>query len=256
VDIKILVATHKPYKMPEDSLYLPIHAGKQGKKNIGLIGDDTGDNISLKNPYYSELTALYWGWKNLDVDVLGLVHYRRHFTQRGILEYPLRGKWESVLSKQQLESLLNKAPVILPNRRCYYIETNESHYRHTHEPYPLDKTREVISEKYPEYLDSFDKVMQRRWAHIFNMFIMRKDILDCYCTWLFGVLFEVERQIEISGYSSEARLFGYISEWLFDVWLNKNDDKHVEINVMFMENQHWPKKIFAFLARKFCGRLK
>jgi hypothetical protein len=188
---------------------------------------------------------------------MGLVHYRRYFTQRGVLGYQLRGKWESVLSKGQLESLLGKAPVILPRRRCYYIETNESHYKHSHEPEPLDKTREVIAERYPEYLESFEKVMQRTWAHIFNMFIMRKDILGRYCAWLFDVLFELEKRIDISGYSvSEARVFGYISEWLLDVWLDKNDHKGLEIHAMFMEDQHWPKKIFAFLERKFYGRLK
>jgi hypothetical protein len=85
-----------------------------------------------------------------------------------------------------------------------------------------------------------------------QMFIMRKNILNLYCTWLFDVLFELEKRIDISGYStSEMRVFGYISEWLLDVWLDKNDYKSLEIHAMFMEDQHWPKKIFSFLTRKF-----
>jgi len=252
LDIRVLVATHKTYRMPEDSLYLPIHAGKQGKDNIGFIGDETGDSISIKNPSYCELTALYWAWKNLDADFVGLAHYRRHFTKHSVLMRCARGKWESILTRKQLEILLNKAPIILPKKRCYYIETNESHYKHAHEPEPLDKTREIIAEKYQEYLPSFEKVMARTWAHIFNMFIMRKDILDQYCSWLFDVLFELEKMIDIRGYSaSEARVFGYISEWLLDVWLDMNRYETLEIPVMFMENQHWPTKIFSFLKRKF-----
>lgn len=68
MDIKILVATHKKYWMPKDEIYLPIHVGKKGKDDLGYIGDDTGDNISIKNPNYCELTGLYWAWKNMDCE--------------------------------------------------------------------------------------------------------------------------------------------------------------------------------------------
>ena len=77
--IQILVTTHKKYEMPKESYYLPIHVGRDGKESIGYIGDNTGDNISLKNPYYCELTGVYWAWKNLEADYVGLVHYRRQF---------------------------------------------------------------------------------------------------------------------------------------------------------------------------------
>ena len=50
VDLKIIVATHKKYWMPKDEIYLPVHAGAAGKKYIGYVGDDTGENISHKNP--------------------------------------------------------------------------------------------------------------------------------------------------------------------------------------------------------------
>lgn len=48
MDIKFLVATHKKYWMPKDEVYLPIHVGKAGKHDLGYIGDNTGDNISIK----------------------------------------------------------------------------------------------------------------------------------------------------------------------------------------------------------------
>ena len=75
MDIKILVATHKKYWMPEDDVYLPIHVGRAGKADLGYVGDNTGDNISSKNTNYCELTGLYWAWKNLKCDYIGSVSY-------------------------------------------------------------------------------------------------------------------------------------------------------------------------------------
>ena len=77
--IKIIVATHKKYKMPNDSIYLPVQVGTENKESLGYQPDNDGENISSKNPYFCELTGLYWAWKNLDADYIGLSHYRRHF---------------------------------------------------------------------------------------------------------------------------------------------------------------------------------
>ena len=119
MDIKIIVATHKKYWMPSDDIYLPVHVGKKGKTDLGYQGDDTGDNISDKNTNYCELTGLYWAWKNLKADYKGLAHYRRHFMVKGS-----KGtKEEKVLNRQQLEELLKKTDIILPNPRNYFIQT-------------------------------------------------------------------------------------------------------------------------------------
>lgn len=72
MDIKVIVATHKQYRMPSDNCYMPLHVGKQGKVDLGYLGDDSGDSISEKNGHYCELTGLYWAWKNLKSDYLDL----------------------------------------------------------------------------------------------------------------------------------------------------------------------------------------
>ena len=58
MDIKIMVAAHKPYWMPQDDVYMPIHVGCEGKESIGFTGDNTGDNISAKNPHYGPVLGL------------------------------------------------------------------------------------------------------------------------------------------------------------------------------------------------------
>lgn len=250
MDIKIIVASHKKYWMPADDIYLPLHVGKEGKADIGFIGDNTGDNISNKNANYCELTGLYWAWKNLPAEYIGLCHYRRYFTRSNPCS--CSKKKQVILTKAEWEELLNEHPIIVPDKRKYYIETNRSHYNHSHYAKDLDMTEKIIQEKYPQYSESFSKVMERTWAHMFNMFVMRRDYFDEYCNWLFDVLQELEKRTDITDYDAvEARIYGYISELLLDVWLETNQLEYYEQNVAFLEPQNWLKKGWTFLKRKF-----
>ena len=253
MDIKIIVASHKKYWMPADDIYLPLHVGKEGKADIGFIGDNTGDNISNKNANYCELTGLYWAWKNLPAEYIGLCHYRRYFTRSNPCS--CSKKKQVILTKAEWEELINEHPIIVPDKRKYYIETNRSHYNHSPYAKDLDMTEKIIQEKYPQYSEAFSKVMERTWAHMFNMFVMRRDYFDEYCNWLFDVLQELEKRTDITDYDVvEARIYGYISELLLDVWLETNKLEYYEQNVAFLEPQNWLKKGGVFLKRKILGK--
>ena len=218
--ITIAVATHKKYQMPKDNIYLPIECGAVLRKNhLDYIADDSGDNISEKNKNYSELTALYWLWKNNDSEYKGLAHY------------------------------------ILPKLRHYYIETIESHYKHTHFEKDLLATEEIIKKLYPDYLDFYYSALKRKSAHMFNMFIMKDKYFNNYCEWLFSILFELEKVLDISEYSPfHARVFGRVSEILLDVWIFKNNLNFTEIPVMFMEKQNWWDKSKRFISAKLFNK--
>ena len=145
---QIVIATHKKYRMPKSKLYLPLHVGAIGKEPLGYARDDTGDNISIKNPYFCELTGLYWAWKNL---------HRRYFTIKNYVSLRkckgnIREKMKCILNEDELSELLGKYDIIVPRKRKYIIETLYSHYSHSHYAEHLDLTRKVISEKYQEYL--------------------------------------------------------------------------------------------------------
>ena len=247
MNIQIVVATHKEYRMPEDPLYLPVQAGRALHAPLTYIGDNTGENISEKNPHYCELTCLYWAWKNLAAEAVGLCHYRRYFAGKSFGE-----KWSRLLTAQQAEKLLQKAPVILPKKREYWIETGYSQYAHAHHEEDLILTRAILEEKWPAYVPAFDGTLGRTRGHRFNMFLMRRDLLDRYCSWLFQVLAELEAQLDISSYSSnDQRVYGFVGERLLDVWVETNQIPYCECPVLHMESQHWLKKGTAFLRRKF-----
>lgn len=251
--VRIVVATHKAAFMPQDELYLPMQAGRSLHPALaGIIGDDTGDNISNKNESYCELTCLYWAWKNLREDYIGLCHYRRYFAASRI-----GSKTERILTAAATMEQLAAAPVILPAPRCYYIESTYSHYAHAHHIRDLDTVRVTLSVHYPDYIAAFDEVMHRTWGHRFNMLVMRRDILDAYCTWLFDVLARVEAIADTTSYTAyDKRLCGFLGERLLDVWIEKNHIPYSEVPVVNMENQHWPSKICRFLWRKVKGTIK
>lgn len=253
--IKVIVAAHKKYEMPNDEIYLPIHVGAAGKDSIGYQRDDEGDNISELNPYFCELTGLYWAWKNLNSDYIGLVHYRRHFSMQN------KKGFENVLSYEELKPYLGKIKVFVPKKRKYYIESLYNHYAHTHYAVHLDETRKIISEKYPDYLKSYDKVLNQTYGYMFNMMIMDKRMLNDYCSWLFDILFELQKRMnnqELSVY--QGRFYGRVSEIIFNVWIEKKltsgeltRDEIKEIPCIHMEKINWWNKGTAFFKAKFLG---
>ena len=112
MNVKIIIAIHKPYWIPADDVYFPLHVGKEGKQDIGFVGDNAGDHISDRNGTFCELTGLYWAWKNLQADYAGLVHYRRYFTKRE--RYQNVSKREEILSRPDWERILAESPAIAP----------------------------------------------------------------------------------------------------------------------------------------------
>ena len=92
----------------------------------------------------------------------------------------------------------------------------------------LDKAKEVIEQMYPEYIASFDECMKHTHMHAFNMFIMKKDILDNYSDWLFNILFDLEKRVDPTKYDQfHARFFGRVSELLLDVYIKTNELKTI-----------------------------
>lgn len=250
MDIKIAIVTHKKYWFPEDAIYYPIQVGFGDC--LGILRDNTGENISKKNHSFCELTAMYWMYKNLNADFIGISHYRRHFASNKFSF----DKRKRVIGKDELEFLLRRNDVLVPKPRNYFIETNYTQYIHAHYKKDLDMTRRIILEKFPEYIESFDIHMNETKSHLFNMFIMRKNIFDDYCKWLFSILFELEESIDISNYDNyNKRVFGFISERLLDVYFYKNNIKYKNIPYVFMERQNWFTKGYKFLKRKLLSKI-
>ncbi len=264
----IYVAAHEVLELPHNDLYRPILVGASNlspEEEIPkyYLRDDTGENISDHNNCLSELTGLYWIWKNRDDDWMGLAHYRRFFVcRRSAATYFRRGRADDLVTKKQLSILMRNYDLILPGKRYYLIETLYSHYCHTFDGRHLDSVREIIKDLCPDYLYAFDCVMRMRSGYMFNMMIMKKDMLDNYCSWLFPILFELEkREMRPDLDPYQKRFGGRVGERLFNVWLYHqirtgyvDKNKIRALPVLRTDTVHWVRKISAFLMARFFHR--
>lgn len=228
----IYIVTHKKYNMQELDGYLPIQVGAALHDDLGYLKDSGGDNISKKNPNYCELTALYYIWKNCTEEVVGMVHYRRYFcTQKTI--HPKK----HLLSYANAVQLLQQYDIILPYKMYRRGRTLREDYALAHNIRDYDVCRDVIGQIYPDYLRAFDEVSNQKTLYQYNMLICKKTLFDSYCKWLFDILFEVERRVDIRKYDAyNQRVFGFLSERLFNVWLYHEQLKIKKLEVYNIED--------------------
>ena len=222
---RIYIASHKNISFPNQLIYKPIRVGSAiSDDDYGFIRDDTGKNISIKNKNYCELTAAYWIMNNNRYDITGLVHYRRYF-----IEWYKRKKIDNAINGRKIHSILKKYDIIVPNKTFIIKHNNEQSWSYDHNKIDYDNVRKVIKKIYPDYIDAFEKFSKSKTLYICNMFIARKEIFDSYYKWLFDVLFELEKVTDLSNYDDyNKRLYGFMSERLFNVWLIKNSHLKVK----------------------------
>ena len=237
--IKIYISCHKACYVPNHPLLVPIHVGAalDCTSFDRMLRDDCGDNISKNNRSYCELTAQYWAWKNDDVDYYGFFHYRRYlsFSEKNSRPYVIRKLpddrtlLELGFDENQMRKLIESYDVIAPIAENMYISVMEQ-YQNTdyHDISDLELILEIISEKFPEYTTAANEYLQSSRLYFCNMFIMKKEIFNQYCEWLFSILSEFDKHTDFSKYKGKAsRVDGYLGERLFGIFytrLKKNPD--------------------------------
>lgn len=279
--LKILVSYHKPSTLLKNNIFVPIHLGRTLANKISkddiydkddlewllsnMIGDDTGDNISYKNREFCELTGIYWAWKNLDKlnnpDYIGFMHYRRHlcFDVNCDEEVAVSGLLDSEilddeyltkygLTEQNIKELTNKYDIIVGEKIDVTRMGKKNTYDHYKNVSPnilhiedYDLVLDIVDKLYPDYSYSITEYNASPYAYFANIFILKKELFNEFATWLFSILTEAEKVIDVSAYNlQEIRVLAYISEWLFGIWftqLKKNEAiKYLELKRTFIEN--------------------
>lgn len=246
--VSVYTFTHKPFEAPIDPMYVPLFVGAALHDDNQIPAqlramrhDNTGDHISEKNDTFSELTGLYWAWKNADADLLGTAHYRRYLlNEKGAL-----------FNATDIRAILEGAPYDLIVTK--ELELNFSYkygFSKNHKPYYLVELEKVISDLYPAYLPTYQTLVEGKHTYFGNMFICRRSLFDAYCTWLFSILFEMESRITIEEADSyHRRIFGFISEFLLYIYVKHHRFRAYETMVGMVGEKAEVTEIKKELAR-------
>ena len=210
------------YHMPE--WITPIQVGASlCSERVANILDCDGENISHKNVNYSELTALYWMWKNRlqedladdSAEYYGLSHYRR------ILD----------LSEDDVLRLVdNDVDVVLPYPMPYEPNAGAHHQRYLKEM-DWQVVLHVLQELQPKYFSRISKIMNQKYLFNYNIILSRKKVLADYCDWLFPILERVEELSNPMGCDRADRYIGYIAETLETIYFTYNKEN---LNVKYV----------------------
>ncbi len=223
--IRVFMAkSHKDKKLDRKPL-LPSYVSllQVGKANcdekIAELADDMGDNISVKNGNYSELTGLYWIWKNrlckdreqdFDCeDYFGLAQYRRMLVLSG----------DDLLRMKE-----NDVDVVLPYPLFYDPDINAHHLRYLKDA-DWKALLTALGELQPEYASAFQEILGQRYLYNYNVIIAKKQVLADYCSWLFPILERVEELSDPKGPDRADRYIGYMGEVLETLYFLKNTDR-------------------------------
>lgn len=183
-------------------------------KVIYDVRDSLGhDSISEKNRQYCELTGLYWVWKNDKSDYIGFSHYRRKF----------------VLSEQHIESIVKDRIDVVVTEPMVNFATVRGQYAKDHIIEDWDVLISVIAESNPEYLNAAKQIQDGIYYFAYNMFIMKYEILNEYCNFIFPILKRCEEIIGTKDDIYQNRYIGFLGERLLSIFLEKNENLKVAI---------------------------
>ena len=268
--IKIFVTYKNRNKIIESDIITPIQTGRSIANEIfeEMIGDDTGDNISDRNPKYSELTAQYWAWKNYDKignpDYIGFMHYRRHFIfdnkkyhpdALGMVSFDRIDddylEKNNIYNSEMIRKYIDSNDIVVGNpvdcRR--FLELQHKHprdafcYNSDLHAADYDLMNTVVEQLYPEYKKTIDICEHGYKQYWYNMFIMRRDVFFKYCKFWWSIISVLEKKIDTTMYPENAlRILGYLSERLLGLFImhEYSNYKIKEAPMAFIKNTYAP----------------
>lgn len=245
-----------------------IQCGAENSEcNLGMENDNSGINISSKNKYWSEITGIYWFYKNnkdiKDYEYIALNSYRRFFNFKFNTDNPV--KFSSIDEVQKL--LTDYSSISFSNIMSQYDAITPIPYTYRTSIWNVCKKnynekdfivlKDVIRLKYPDYLKDFNNFFFKNNKMIgHNMFVMKTKDFTNFCEWVFDILFEVERKIDPSEYNVQMiRVFGYMHEVLLHIYIQRNMSKVLRTQLCFADKKLKGMKFNSRLYRFLCNVL-
>ncbi len=275
-DIKIFVSHRIDMEAEtiDNPLYVNVRCGAvyDKRENIDMLGDNTGDNISEKRESFNELTVMYWAWKNVDADYYGLCHYRRYLSFADN-KFNTRKDGGGFIDEQYIDkSMINKYCLNEEKMREEIIKYDwitspfEEIDKYPDGPFKnvfhlfQNRLRDIdinafknilipiIEKKYPEMKPFIYKYFNGNKVKYYNSFVMKKELFNKYASFIFDILFEVEKKLDTINYNIwKMRTPGFMAEHLtgiFFYYIQSLNKYKIKINeLVFFQNTKKEKEL-------------
>lgn len=282
--VRIVVAYHKQWPKCVDDIYCPIQVGAiNASSDLGIQRDDDGDNISDKNPYYSEVTALYYLWKNVQADYKGLCHYRRyfclknepigakvvsgligsgvnlarvigkkvHYTNQHYVFLPYDVFVERVHSEEEVLSHILENYSIVATIPTSVLSTVREHFVRIIGERPIDELDKLMSST--SFNDIYREMLEGSEYYSGNMSIMKSALFEEYCGFLFPLLEKHLKELlkESQNPKEFLRVSGYIAEILTSVFImsKRKKERIFEAPVYYVDEANKLTRLGSFLVK-------
>ena len=207
----------KSFLLQNRDLYIPINGGASLKNDpwcqqYVFFDDFIDDSISSHNKLLNENTSIYWLWKSLenfkDIDYIGFNHYRRFFPRSELIGYD---KYDIIVAQ--------------PIKCIYSLEWQYCYY---HSITDLQQCIKLLKDKDIQFGLQFQNYMKTNHDNFapMNMFVMRRNLFEEWCSFIFPVLFKLEEVIDVSGRDNyQKRAICFLEERIFGFWCWKKMHK-------------------------------
>lgn len=214
-----------------------IVVGDKTKRFRGEVGTDglrkkflvdekhEGDNIDSLNPWFCELTGLYYMWKHDKDEIVGLEHYRRYLSIDG----------KNPIGKKDILDLLSKSDAICA--KVDYVTRPVVTY--------FGGRGEEFLEYVPKYCEFLEVFKGKKLANMCrdylkghvhllgNLFISRRSFMDTYCSLMFPCVINFNDAEEHYGRKLYPRIVGYLAEFTMGALFAYLGAKVTEVKVVF-----------------------
>lgn len=186
------------------------------RKKFLIDQPHAGDNIDFLNPWYCELTGLYYLWKHVDDEIVGLEHYRRYFVNSK----------NQLLGENEIREILKDYDVIVcdKNRGIQNCILKEALLERIKEK-DLDFFLNNIDTFYKECLTYYLK--NSHYKSPYNMLICKKQVLNDWASFIFSninilVKYKIftKENLRFAGFISEFLLYGFLLTKGYKIYKN------------------------------------
>lgn len=213
----IYVIYHFPYRIVNSEVFTQIRPSQVLAPDLpSMISADSGNEISNKNSLIAEYSTYYWVWKNtIPTDYIGFFQYRRYIP---FLPSSQNSSNDEILlqsngwTKEHLSTITDNFDIILPGD-FYLWRSIKDHYPLFHDKFYLDKSIEIISNKYPYIAPYYIDALNQWSGHFCNMFYMKWEYFDEYMNFIMDVFSELEKHIKPD---YQEKCLAFVAERIFN----------------------------------------